>query len=216
MKRQVSSILVFTLLFCFSGLSAQNSFNDIIYLLDSNDTIKDCRILNINHNKVNFDIVNGKKSKVISMGVVIKGYYIELPSSLNFKTDIPVEHEADSKQLLSFDYHQYLFHQNKYLNARKVQKSTLVLSIIGLASIGVGEYFLADYEKHPIDFDPRLLFGSILKYGGIGTAAVGIPLFVLSTISKKKHKKKLQLFDKSNISVGMKLHNNGLGIAVSF
>lgn len=211
----IRGMITMYLCFCASFLFAQESYNDMIFLLDRNDTIKNCRILKINHNKVTFDIVNGKKNEVIAMGVLLNAYYIKLPRPLN-NMDVPFDSEPDFIKDDSFDYNQYLFYQSKYLQASRVQRSTLVLSIIGVTCIGIGEYFLEDYEKNPIDLDPRLFMGSILKYGGIGAAAVGIPLFVLSTISKNKHKKKLQLFDKSSISVGIRLNNNGLGIAMSF
>ncbi|NPD48125.1 MULTISPECIES: hypothetical protein [unclassified Lentimicrobium] len=217
-KRKIitlKAIVTLCLLVCFTGLFAQNSYNDMIFLLDSNDTIKNCRILNINHNKVTFDIVNGKKNKVIAMGVLLNAYYIKLPSPLN-NMNVPFDSEPDFIKDDSFDYNQYLFYQSKYLQAIRVQRSTLVLSIIGVTCIGIGEYFLEDYEKNPIDLDPRLFMGSILKYGGIGSASVGIPLFVTSTISKNTYKKNLQSFDKSTIIVGVKLNNNGIGISMYF
>lgn len=210
----LKKLIAISLIISSLGLFAQVSHNDVIYSNVSNDTISDCNIIGVDRNVVVFES-KGTKKKIIAKAIEINGNYIDLRIFLDYKNYKPKQSELDSLKGFTYNGKQYAIYYNRYLTAEKIRKSTMIMSIASIAGAGVGQLMLINHDEI-MGIDPILMLGTILKYGGLGTAVFVVPLWISSTIISKKQKKNMALCRRTNIRLGFNVNNNGVGIAVSF
>jgi len=191
---------------------AQTANMDAIFPVKG-EIITSCHIIKIKKGNLVLFHLNGIDSTVKAKAIIREGKYIDLFKFREFSNLNNYNSTIDSLQHLTYkgkDYAYYLASSNR---VKKRRRTGMVLTLAGLGGAAVGTLImLTTWNSEGVG--PYV--GVLIVAGGLTTASVGIPIWIIGSAVYSKNKKAMEMCRQPKLTMGLGITNDGVGIFVNF
>lgn len=213
--------LFISILFYSFNLIGQSNI-DILFPVKGKP-VKNCKILEIGPaNSVTYLFFQDTLS-ALAKACIKDGEFYDLGQvkNLTAKHEISLQ-TLDSLANITYKGHHYQYYHRRYLAAKKVQKTGIILMAAGggVGALGAGLYLYGEkaYEKGKVT-DPTFIYtfpGILLAIAGGATMATGIIMSGVSYSIAQKNKNYMERCTSQEVSLHMGLQQNGIGVRLVF
>ena len=197
-------LLLIALIFIGPELFSQT---DVIYPLEGDSIIRDCKIKDIYNGNIVHYVKNSETEVIAAVAIVRNGSYKNLigdePTNNNLNQNPIIENPQGQ-----YNGHDYNYYNKKYRKARGQANVGAMMTLLGAGFSAYGYSLLLDDDSN------NDVAGQIGFFSGVVLFNVGLPLWISGGIKKGNNKRAREKAQQAG-SLSFGLTNNGIGFTLN-
>lgn len=200
-------LLLLAIIFTSNVLMSQNSGSDIIFPTGDKPTIRDCKIIDVQHGNVVFYSKGGIEERIEALSIKKDGKFIDLTETSVSAPKLNTENNTNNNGL--YKGYNYEYYHSLSRKARGTKSFGVIFTLLGLGAM-VASSLNASDNGYASETDQTIYLAGFITFN------IGIPLWISGGVKNKNNKKAMSRCQNPNYSVNLGSTQNGFGLVMRF